>query len=97
MNAYRNMEILTAGLEAAWEQMQKHPARPDYPRDFDRLYEWLEDKVFSLYEAVRLKNISHIKTVAGDIIVTSSEVIEYAGKAASAQEKKKFLIGRLEL
>jgi hypothetical protein len=84
----RNIQVLTTGLKAAHGQMFRHPQKPEYPRDFDRLYEWLEDKLFSLYEAVRLKNTAHIKTVAAEIIVTASEIVE----CAETVEKKTFFL-----
>jgi hypothetical protein len=68
--------------------MEGHPARPDYPHDFDRLYGWLEDKVFNLYEAIRKKKISHVRTVAADIIVTTSEIVEFAEERLIAAERK---------
>ena len=78
MTNERNEEILNAGFKAACAQMCRHPQRPDYPRDFDRLYEWLEDKVFNLYEAVCLKKYSHVKIVSADIVVTACEFVEFA-------------------
>jgi hypothetical protein len=93
MTEKRNRQILNAGFKAAREQMRKHPQRPEYPRDFMRLYEWLEDKVFNLYEAICLKKHSHVKTVAADIIVTSSEIAEFAGKKADAEKLKRTLEG----
>jgi hypothetical protein len=74
----RNIQILTRGLKASHEQMFKHPQRREYPHDFDRLYEWLEDKVFNLYEAIQMKKTAHTRTVAADIIVTACEMIELA-------------------
>jgi hypothetical protein len=89
MKADRNIEILTTGLKAAHEQMFKHKERPEYPYDFDRLYEWMEDKLFNLYEAIKLKKFSHVRTVAADIIVTSSEIVELAEvKAAWTREER---------
>ena len=89
MTTERNAEILSAGTKAAEEQMEKHPARPDYPRDFSRLYDWLEDKVYNLYEAIQKKNMLHIRTVAADLIVTASEMVEFAGKRLERERLKK--------
>ena len=77
MKPERSAEILSAGFDAAQEQMRKHPSRIDYPHDYRRLYEWLEDKLFNLYEAIELKQYSHIRTMSGEIIITASEIAEY--------------------
>jgi len=78
MKPKRSDEILSAGLAAAREQMKKHPARADYPADYMRLYGWLEDKLFNLYGAIRHKDYAHIYTMSGEIIITASEIAEYA-------------------
>ena len=80
MTKERQTQILEIGLNTAKSQMEKYPARPEYPRDYDRLYEWLEDKLFNLYEAIQLKKTEHIKIMAGEIIVTASQVAEFAEK-----------------
>jgi hypothetical protein len=77
MNPKRRCEILSAGMDAAREQLEEHPARPDYPHNYLRLYEWLEDKLFNLYEAICRKDFRHIRKTAGEIIVTASEMVEY--------------------
>jgi hypothetical protein len=58
--------------------MFSRPQRPEYPKDFEKLYGWLEDKVFNLYEAIRLKKTLHVRDVSADIIVTACELVEYA-------------------
>jgi len=73
----RNEEILLRGQEAAKERMQKYPSRADYPHDYMRLYGWLEDKLFNLYDAIALKRYDHIRIMAGEIIITASEIAEY--------------------
>jgi hypothetical protein len=52
--------------------------RSEYPRDLGRLYGYLEDHVYDLFDAVKGKKFPDIKKSAGDIIVTASEIIEYA-------------------
>jgi len=84
----RNEEILLAGLGAAREQMEKHPARPDYPQDYIRLYGWLEDKLFNLFEAIRLKNYDHVFEMSGEIIVTAAEIAEYTELCINGLEKE---------
>ena len=80
MRGDRNSQILSTGMKAAKEQMDKHEGRPEYPRDYFKLYNWLEDKLFNLYEAISLKHHVHARRMAGEIIVTSSEVAEFAEK-----------------
>jgi len=88
MELKRCDEILSAGFEAAREQLVKRPARPDYPHDYSRMYEWLEDKVFNLYEAICLKNYRHIRKMSGEIIITASEIAEYTNVRLSLKGKK---------
>ena len=79
MRSERNDEILLVGMGVAKRRMEEHPSRADYPHDFSRLYGWLEDKVYNLYEAIELKQYEHARQMAGEIIVTASEIAEYAG------------------
>ena len=46
MRPERCTQILSAGLNVAQEQMEQHPGRMEYPHDYHRLYEWLEDKLY---------------------------------------------------
>ena len=77
MKPERRAEVLSAGFKAAQEQMEKHPARPEYPHDYSYLYEWLEDKLYNLYEAMQLKQYRRIRVVSGEIIITACEIAEY--------------------
>ena len=85
MRGDRSKQILYTGLQAASDQMLAHPSRPDYPQDFEKLYDWLEDKVFNLYEAISLRKYSHIRKMAGEVIITASEIAEYTDKALIAK------------
>lgn len=80
MKAERNVQILTAGLEAAHERMfsDSSARRPEYPRDLGRLYSNMEDEVFALFESVQDKKYALAVSNAADVIVTASEMIEYA-------------------
>jgi hypothetical protein len=78
MTIERGNEILAAGLETAKEQLEKRPARPNYPHNFDRLYGWLEDKLFNLFTAIRRKDYRHVRKMSGEIIITASEIAEYS-------------------
>jgi hypothetical protein len=87
MKTERGEEILSAGFDAAKEQLERHPARTDYPHDYNRLYEWLEDKVFNLYEAIYRKNYKHIRKMSGEVIITVSEVAEYTNTRLGSPKK----------
>lgn len=76
MKPERRAAVLSAGFDAARKQMERYPTRPEYPHDYDRLYEWLEDKLFNLYEAKELKQYGHIRVMIGEIIITASEMAE---------------------
>ena len=80
MRGDRSKQILYNGLQAASDQMVAHPKRPEYPQDFNELYGWLEDKVFNLFEAISLKRYAHIRKMAGEVIITASEITELADK-----------------
>ena len=79
MDEERRDQILNAGMEAARSQLTRHPRRRDYPRDFSRLYGWLEDKLFALYQSIQRRKARRMIEDAGEIIVTASEIAEYAG------------------
>lgn len=78
MKPERYEQVLSAGFNSAREQMEINPSRPEYPHSYSRLYAWLEEKLFNLYEAMRLRKHQHVRTMSGEIIVTASEVAEYA-------------------
>jgi hypothetical protein len=58
----------------------------EYPRDFDTLYSSLEDKLFALYSAIGDKKLKRIRAAAGEIIVTASEIAEYAEALATIED-----------
>ena len=76
MKPERHGQILTAGFNSARERMERYPGRPEYPQDYNRLYAWLEEKLFNLFEAIELKQYQHIHNMCGEIIVTVSEIVE---------------------
>ena len=80
MRGDRGKQILYNGLQAASDRMFTDIKRPDYPHDWDILYGWLEDKLFNLYEAIALKHYSQIRKMAGEVIITASEIAEFADK-----------------
>ena len=85
MRGDRGKQILYNGLQAASDQMLLHRRRPEYPKDFDALYGWLEDKVFNLYESIRLKQYRHVRKMAGEVIITAAEIAEFADKTLVAK------------
>ena len=86
MNEERRDQILNAGMKAARERLIRRPQRGDYPRDFSRLYEWLEDKLFILYQFIRRRKTRRVFEAAGEIIVTASEIAEYANTELGYEE-----------
>jgi hypothetical protein len=80
MTPGRSIQILTTGLKAAHERMFRGNAsqRPEYPRNFLRLYGWAEDHLFALLNATKDKNLAEIRACAGDVIITMSEIVEHA-------------------
>jgi hypothetical protein len=80
MKSNRNMRILLAGLQTAHDELTRS-SREEYPRDYGKLYSWLEDKLYSLYGAIGNRNLPGIKKYAGEIIITASEMIEFADAA----------------
>jgi hypothetical protein len=71
--------------------MAKYPDRPEYPHDFERLYGGLEDKLFYLYEAIKLKQYDRVRVMSGEVIVTASEVAEHSLPYARRQKRKRRL------
>lgn len=88
MNLDRRTQILTAGLSAAKSRMfsERYLKGEEYPRNFDTLYSWLEDKLFVLYSAIANRKAKSIRAAAGEIIITASEIAEYAGTLAAREE-----------
>jgi hypothetical protein len=80
MKTDRNIQILTTGLRAAHERMFSNTGlrRPEYPRDLQKMYSYMEDGLFLLFNAVKDKKYALVKESAADIIVTASEITEYA-------------------
>jgi len=75
----RSGQILGAGMKAAKGRLLCYPQGGDYPRDFGKLYSWLEDKLFNLYESIQLRKTQHTYDMAGEIIITAAEIAEFAG------------------
>ena len=86
MNEERRDQILNAGMKAARGRLIRRPQRGDYPRDFNRLYGWLEDKLFILYQSIQRKKTHCMIEAAGEIIVTASEIAEYANAEVGYEE-----------
>lgn len=80
MTTTRSMQVLTAGLKAAHEQMFSDTGlrRPEYPRNFQKIYTSLENNVFALYEAIRDEKFARVRETAADTIVNASKIVEYA-------------------
>jgi hypothetical protein len=89
MKADRSIQILTAGLEAAHGRMlsDKGVRRPEYPRDLQKMYSYMEDELFALFNSVQDKRYTLVREQAADVIVTASEIIEYAVLLAEAADK----------
>jgi len=85
----RSEQILNAGMSAARDQLSHRPQRGEYPRDYNRLYSWLEDKLFSLYESILLRKTQRIFKTAGEIIIITSEVAEFANTELSYEKMMK--------
>jgi hypothetical protein len=62
--------------------------RPEYPRNVTKLYGWLEDGLFRLYTAIKKRDLTGVRERAGDIIVTASEIAEYAENKALTEAPK---------
>jgi len=78
MDVEREEQILRAGLKAAQGQISQHLQHREYPRDFSRLYEWLEDQVYALFEAIYHRKNNKIYRTAGEIIALTSKIAEFA-------------------
>ena len=89
MTMDRSIQVLVTGLRAAHERMFRGTGlnRPEYPRDFQRLYGFAEDSFDSLFDAVRHKKFDVIRECAADIIVTASKIIEYAELMQKVSDK----------
>jgi hypothetical protein len=88
MTSDRNTVVLAAGLKAAHERMSTDKAlrRPEYPRDFHKLRSRMEDEVYALIDALAHEKPDCIQAFAADVIVTCSEMIEYAGLVAKVKD-----------
>jgi hypothetical protein len=86
MKIGRNTQILTTGLKAAHERMfsDKGLRRPEYPRSLQKLYSNMEDGLYAVFNAVQDKKYALVRENAADVIVTASEMIEYAELLAEA-------------
>jgi NTP pyrophosphatase (non-canonical NTP hydrolase) len=61
--------------------------RPEYPRDLPKMYSTMEDELFELFGAVQDKRYANVREHAADVIVTASEMIEYARLLVEAADK----------
>jgi hypothetical protein len=85
MRAERNMRILTEGLKAAHARMFQGNGlqKPEYPRDFMKLYGWSEDSLFNLFDAIKSRQFTEMRENAADMIILMSEIIEHAENLAA--------------
>jgi NTP pyrophosphatase (non-canonical NTP hydrolase) len=89
MKMDRSIQILTAGLKAAHERMFSDQGlrRPEYPRSLPRMCSIIEDEVYELFSAVQNRRYTLVKENAADVIVTASQIIEYAELLVKAADK----------
>jgi hypothetical protein len=89
MKTDRSIQILTAGLKAAHERMfsDKGLRRPEYPRSLQEMYSAMEDELFALFNAIQDRKYALAREDAADVIVTASQIIEYAELLAKAADK----------
>jgi len=78
MDKEREDKVLQAGMKAAQDQFSSYKQRAEYPRDFNRLYEWLEDKMFVLYEAIFHRKKREVYDASGEIVIGASRIAEFA-------------------
>jgi hypothetical protein len=62
--------------------------KPEYPRDFAKLYSWSEDNFFDLFNAIKTKKFTGVRETAADIIILMSEIIEHAESVETLSELK---------
>jgi hypothetical protein len=89
MKMDRNIQVLITGLEAAHRRMfsDKGLRRPEYPRNLQKMYSAMEDGLFALFNSIQDNRYALVREQAADVIVTASEIIEYAGLLAEAADK----------
>jgi hypothetical protein len=80
MNANRNIQVLTKGLQAAHSRMfrQDEMRKEEYRHDFLLLYSDLEDALYSMYSAIQQRQRKKTVHSAGDVIVLASKIVEVA-------------------
>jgi hypothetical protein len=89
MKIDRNIQILTTGLKAAHGCMfsNKGLRRPEYPRSLKKMYSDIEDELYALYSVIQNKKYPLVREKAADIVVTASEIIEYAELLTDVADK----------
>jgi hypothetical protein len=89
MKMDRSIQVLTTGLRAAHERMfsDKGLRRPEYPRDLQKMYSDMEDELYALYSVIQNKKYPLVREKAAGIIVTASEIIEYAELLTDVADK----------
>jgi hypothetical protein len=82
MNANRNIQVLTKGLQAAHRQLfrQDELRKGEYEHSLLSLYSKLEDALYTLYSAIQQGQRKRTVHSAGDVIALASMVAEVAGE-----------------
>ena len=93
MDAERIKQILSAGNNAAINALSKRPQKQEYPRDFKKLYEFLEHNLYSFFDAKHNRDLAKINRAAGEIVMTASEVAEFSKNEA---EWERMVLGEVE-
>lgn len=79
---------MTGLIAAHWRMFSdKGLRRPEYPRDLQKMYSAMEDRLFALFNSIQGKKYALIRDQAADVIVTASEMIEYAGLLTEVADK----------
>lgn len=89
MRMDRNTQVLIAGLKAAHERMFSDTGlrRPEYPRNLQEMYSNMEDELFEVFKAIQDKRYPLVRENAAAVIVTASEIIEYAELLAEVKDE----------
>ena len=82
MTERRIMDILATGLKAGFNKlmMGRVRQRPEYPRDYMKLYSTLEDSLFELCAHIERESPKGIYEEAGNVISIASMLAEMAEK-----------------
>jgi hypothetical protein len=76
-----------AGLKAGHYAMSSGNSiqRPEYPRDFAKVFSRLEDDVNALWGYIRDEDAARIYKAAGEVIGHTSMIVEMAEKEGGAR------------